>query len=274
MRALSRIPVVVGVAMIVAGWSRPIGAEGMQLQLAYGVYTSGLRALDVTADIDVVDGQYETRITAETTGLVAWFVDWRLEAESGGLIDGDKLQPAFHKTANERRDTQRWVEVSYGADGPVEVRSEPAVAEENRPPVPEDMQVGTVDPISALVGALVGTVRGQQCPAPMAVFDGRRRYDLVGKALPDRMFRGSSRAPYVGEAVGCEIEVTRLAGFKDSEESNRDVLTSTILVWLADVAGDGVLLPVRLELRSKRGLILVHLAGVRDAHGEVPIGAS
>lgn len=257
-----------------AGWSRPADGEEMELRLSYGAYTSGLKALSVAADIDLSGGRYETRITAETTGLVAWFVDWHLEAESAGLVDGDKMRPEIHKAANERRDKQRWVEVTYGVDGPVAVRSQPPTSDEDRPAVTEDLLAGTIDPVSALMNALAGTVRGEQCPAPMAVFDGRRRYDLVGKVLPDRTFRGSGRAPFVGTAVGCEIELTRLAGFKKSEEANRDVLTSTIRVWLADVAGDGVAVPVRLELRGPRGLILVHLQGVQGAQGEIPISAS
>ena len=273
MGVLGRFPAAMTALAATLATAGPAAGQDMQLDLTYGVYTSGLRAFDVAADIDLVDSQYETRITAETTGLVAWFVDWRMQAESSGLIDGEKLRPASHRAANQRRDKERWVEVRYGANGPVAVESQPPASEDDRPAVPLEMQAGTIDPVSALMAALTGTVRGEACPAPMAVFDGRRRYDLVGKVLPDRTLRGSSRAPFVGTAVGCEIVLTQLAGFKSSEAANRDVLTSTISVWLADVGGDGMLVPVRLELRGPRGLVLVHLQGVRGLQGEIPIGA-
>ncbi len=254
--------------------SAPASSQDIELQLNYGVYAKGFKGLSVEVAVSIQDSGYSAQLEAETAGLVSWFVDWQIQAVSEGVVDGTKLSPGAYKTRNQRGDTERSVEITYGKGGPPQVVSVPSEEADDRPPVSTDMTSGTIDPISALISTLLATTQAGVCPQPTAVFDGRRRYDVTATAVDPRKFPGSGIAPFSGAARGCLLDVVKLGGFKEKESSNRDVLNSQIVVWLADVGDAEVMVPVRLEMRGRSGRTLVHLQQVRDRRGAVVFGAS
>ncbi len=254
--------------------SPPAFGQGVDLHLSYGVYAKGLKGLNVEVAVTIENSAYSAQLDARTAGLVSWFVDWQIQAGSEGAVDGIIPSPDVYKTRNQRGETERSVEITYGNDGPPQVLSIPSRESDDRPPVSVDMTSGTIDPISALISTLLATTQERVCPEPTAVFDGRRRYDVTATALDRRQFQGSGIAPFSGTAYGCRLDVVKLGGFKEKESSNRDVLNSQIVVWLADVGGGDVMLPVRLDMRGNAGRTLVHLQQVRDRRGLVVFGES
>lgn len=262
-------------AGVVAGfWIALAHGEDFEVTLSYGVFAKGFKGLSVDVEVEVEGTGYSARLDARTAGVVSWFFDWQMQAESAGALDGGAVAPAVYKAQNARGESRRWLEIDYVDDGSAKVLGEPSAADDGRPEVGPEMTVGTIDPLSALVGALLATTDGQICPERVAIFDGRRRYDMESETMPVRRFTGSGLAPYAGEAAGCRVVVEQIAGFKEKETSNRDVLNSEIAVWLADVADNGFLLPVRLEMRGRAGRMLIHLQQVRDRMGAVVFGES
>ncbi|MHA1564610.1 MAG: DUF3108 domain-containing protein, partial [Alphaproteobacteria bacterium] len=200
------------------------------------------------------------------------FVDWRLEATSSGKLSDIGAQPDRYRTANIRGDGERWVSIDYGGDGSLAVESEPTINADDREAVPVLEIVGTIDPMSALTQALMLAKEGTVCPPTMRIFDGRRRYDLHTEPMARKVFPGSRTAPFAGPALGCRIELERIAGFKEIDDSDENALSSNIEMWLSPVLGNDVWVPVRLLLRGALGRMLVHLKKAELGDGTVMFG--
>ncbi len=273
----------VGFAVLVFGGAAAARAQDRQgFSLTYDAYVSGVKALTLQFDLAVDDpggtavddgaADYQAAVEIETSGLVSAFVDWRLEATSDGRLADDGAKPTRYRTANFRGDEARSVVIDYGEDGPRDVRSQPAIADEDREAVPVAEIAGTIDPMSALTQALMLAKDGTVCPTFVRIFDGRRRYDLHTEPLGRKVFDGSRVAPYEGPALGCGIRLERIAGFKPFEGREDHAMSSDIEMWMSAVLGDDVWVPVRVVFRGERGLMIVHLKKAELDDGTVVFG--
>jgi hypothetical protein len=104
----------------------------------------------------------------------------------------------------------------------------------------------------------------------VAVFDGRRRYDLRLEELPSAAVPRSRGALYAGEARRCRATVEARAGSWRDDPRDHDSPT-TLEFWIASPAERVPPVPVYLELRGARGTlgIILTKARVPDA-GVVP----
>ncbi len=242
--------------------------------LTYDAYMSGLKALTLQFDLavdaasDASTADYRAAVEIETSGLVSAFVGWRLEATSRGQLSDAGVQPEIHRTANFRGDKARRLTIDYGDDGTLAVRRQPSVEEDDREPVPVTEIAGTIDPMSALTQALMLAKDGSVCPPLIRIFDGRRRYDLKTEPLAEKIFTRSRVATYEGPALGCRITFEKIAGFKEPENSDDDL--ATIELWMSDLLGNGVWVPVRLAM--ERGRMMVHLKKAELADGTLVFG--
>jgi hypothetical protein len=119
------------------------------------------------------------------------------------------------------------------------------------------LQQSTIDPMTATLQALFSECRGS-----LPVFDGRRRYDLmftdVGLADVPRA-RG---AMYSGPARRCRADIKPLAGFW-RPDSLHDERPSRMEYWIASPRPELPPVPVYLELSSPRGILKIHLTGLK-----------
>ncbi len=143
---------------------------------------------------------------------------------------------------------------------PPEVSAEPPSDEDDRDVVPEAARLGTVDPVSAIYGLVLDSEDG--CSGRRAVFDGRRRYDIVAQDRGEGTVPPSSYAVYDGPARLCRLTIEKVEGFWTKYDMKRRY-PDTVDVWLAKVARDLPALPVRLEAETLIGALRVHLTDVQ-----------
>ncbi len=149
--------------------------------------------------------------------------------------------------------------MTYADDGPPEVRAVPALGEDDRAVVPASARLGTVDPLSGIFDLLQAEDGG--CLGSVPVFDGRRRYDVVGTPMGQRVIPESSYTAYEGPADGCRLRIEPVSGFwrKFDEESR---YAGSLRVWTAPVAEDLPPVPVRVEAETGFRAIRVHLTAI------------
>lgn len=180
--------------LLVLGLAPAAGAA----EIRYEVYWGGFRAAE--ARLAQQGGLLE--LTVRATGMVDSLTAFALEAER---------EQAQFRTYSRGRKWESLLAVDF--TGPPQIlidhmrRTEPE--KEPRPPVPEAMTVGTVDPLTALATAGRQVVQGRPGDAfVLAVYDGRNRYDVkvgvveAGKArvefVPLAGFRKKSRETWEG----------------------------------------------------------------------------
>ncbi len=242
---------------------------GDGFRLSYDVYKSGFRALSLKFDVSLGDGSYRTDARLESTGIIGWLFEWRLDAVSAGSQQQAMVRPQRYHFTNHWRGRVRSVEIAYDKGVPAEVRADPPYGDDAESTVSPDMLTSSVDPMSAVTAIVLENANGQLCRPKTAVYDGRRRYDAQLTPLGSRTLKASNFAAYAGPAEGCQLSFERIAGFKPGDERMNKM---SINIWLADMGMGVGKIPVRLELHTPWGIGFAHLARVRRADGTLVFG--
>jgi hypothetical protein len=235
----------------------------------YQVYFGGLHVLDAKATWERRAGDYRLAATAETTGFVGWLDPWKGTTESRGQVNAGKVTPHHHLnwgTDDDSDNGERLVELSYDADGDiVDTLVQPEQDWEDRHPLPPDAGRGTLDPLSVIAGLSELLQAGGRCEGRFAVFDGRKRYDLVVSDAGEKMLEPTSYSIYTGPARGCRLDYEMLGGHRIERSKYAETARERI-IWVARPAEGAPLIPVRLVIETAYGTVMGHLTGFAQGH--------
>jgi hypothetical protein len=259
-RPLGPAVVVLSVALATAApaFADPVTAH-------YEVYFGGMHVLNAEAAWERGAGGYRLTAEAEAQGFIGWLKPWKGTTESRGALLAGKVVPRHHlnwgTSDDSESDGARLVELSYDAEGDiVDTLVQPEQDWEGRHPLPADAGKGTLDPLSVIAGISELLQAGGRCEGSFAVFDGRKRYDLLVSDAGERMLEPTSYSIYAGPAHGCRLDYRMLGGHKI--ERNKYVETARErIVWVARPAEGAPLIPVRLEIETAYGTVMGHLTG-------------
>lgn len=238
----------------------PAAAAGMVLlyEIHSGGFSLGTNELGISLD----GNRYRIRNSLQTRGVVGFFTGFVSESETVGSINGANLVPEGHRADNLWRGNKRWVRANYVAGSPPMVEVMPTAAEDGRSSVAPDQTQGTVDPLTAGF-ALTLTAKQAQQGRLIAVYDGRRRYDLSVSALTPAQV---NEPVYQGAAVRMDVERRRVAGFAEGGFFSAPKTGDYGRVWFAPPRSEtlDLPLPVRLEVDSPLGATVIRLRSVRS----------
>ena len=245
---------------------------------SYDLYVSGLRIASAVAYINMSDDDYQVTVTAEPRGVLRVFGTWAFTVDAEGTMteagetngNAEAAEPApdVFSIVNTRPGESKSRTVTFNTDGTVAVEMDPI---EEGDPVPEELQRDTIDPLTAVVDVLSAVSAGESCGAQLPIFDGRRRYDVAVNSLGGRDLAPSDYSAFSGRAVRCRIRLQPVAGaFQDGDSDafwRRDITPEeqrrrALDIYLAAPTEGGPVVPVRVEGRSLRGLVFVHLSGI------------
>jgi hypothetical protein len=246
------------VLVVLLGAAAPATAETINAQ--YAVYAGGFKALGIDARAEIEDNRYAVRGTLKTMGIVDWILGLTQTLESQGRIDGAVLPQSYVSDGVFWRN-HRITRLSYGADRRVAVTMVPNEEDSDRPKVPEELTVGTFDPLSAYMAANIGARTGSPCNGTFPVFDGRRRYDVMLEEDGVGNVEPSPYSSFSGPALRCKFSQRRITGFQRNPRFDAKTPRVSIL-YLARFGEGGVWLPVRLESDSNFGYVIGHLVGI------------
>ncbi len=179
-------------------------------RLAYNLKVGGLHVADFLAEFDENETGYRTTLTMETRGMARWFQDFRAEVKGDGTFS---IETGQGPTPVPRQFDRAWAAEQISSSltiaydpmtrlaRPEERTFNPQTGEAialedldwNRDrkipePVPDAMRIGVFDPMAAFVAARGQIVHHRQSEFRIPIYDGRRRYDLVGRVEAPRMF--------------------------------------------------------------------------------------
>ena len=227
-----RLGWVLGAALLAAtaNGRQPAAAD---IVAVYAAYWAGLPAASIRLRLRDGGPGYRDEIEIETGGLPRLFTRFRATAQAEGHLGADRsAQPLRYlavydlRKRHDRRVSMRFVN-----------RSGTAIAERGpddtsrKPPLPEPLRKNAVDPLSALErirAALRTSKRGDSFT--IAVYDGARRFDIVGHILPkENGAEGTLKA---------ELVLRPIAGFKGetSEDGDPDDAPRRVQLTVTDDA--------------------------------------
>ena len=238
------------------------------LSLRYEAYYSGFHVASGSALIRRDPDHYTVRSTAEARGIFDWFTGWRGQALSEGAVDAAGFfRPARHSNSGVWRGTERSTDLGFRPDGTIRVQRTAPPEPDEVTPIPNGMIDGSVDPISVALSLSETLSGGGVCKGAFPIFDGSRRYDVAVEPEAAQMFKESSYSIFAGEAVGCRLSVERIGGFRTdpsfkTEPDDGDPEPDRV-VWVGRPSPDFPPVPVRVEVQTKSGRILLHLTEAR-----------
>lgn len=232
------------------------------IRATYEVYFGGLHILSAESEFAPESSRYAVTAKAETRGILDVFFGWRGETRSAGRFDGSRAVPGRHTNFGWRGEEQRSVILTYGPDGEVaETRIDPAPDPEEVTALPEDAELGTIDPLTVIAQLSHTMSRAGTCNGEFAVFDGRRRYDLRVTDRGMETLPATSYSIFSGEARHCRVDYAMLGGARKDPSKYSETAWDRV-VYVARPVADGPAIPVALKIETDFGTLMAHLTGV------------
>jgi hypothetical protein len=243
-------------------------ASARVLHLGYEAYAGGLHVMSLEIGVDERSGDYRIATDLRTRGLADFFVGMQVHSESSGAVQRGDLVPGRYRTQGKFGHREAGLVMTPRPGGGFAVEATPP-PEKNEPrtPVPAASLTGAIDPLSAILHASRTVAETGSCRQRVAVFDGRRRYDLVFTDEGERALQPTRYSVFSGPARLCRLRQERIGGFLESD-SGSDVGRDSTL-WIAAPLRGAPPVPVRLELDTRWGWITLHLDEVSSEAGTI-----
>ena len=219
----------------------------------YLVQIVGLFDLRMEGSIDLSPEGYVMAMNLKTEGMAEFAARYRMKARSEGSYASPVAAKAHESEVQSRFIERRTAKVHWNADGTASSEMVPPPKQDGREPVQPEMTRGAVDPLSALLVALLKPEPSAACSGRTAVYDGRRRYDLLPKLLGREAVEPRQAGAYRGPALHCELYVERIAGYSEKDFAKRRPEEPGFEVWFAARPDLTILMPVKVFADTRYG---------------------
>lgn len=239
-----------------------------QLALSYDVYAGGMHALEADMDLSLGEDAYAVGLQARTEGMIGSLFPWKGEYVTIGTMEKGHLYPRSHESRSIWKQKIKTVSMVYDGQGDL-VQSR--TVKDGRETVERDingnMKNGTADMLTAVLHLFQAGAVNNDCEGRAAVFDGKRRFNIVFKSEGRETLPSSKYSSFSGEALRCVVEVEPVAGFKGKDmkkgwmavQEHTKTRNKPPTIWLASPAGGAPAVPVRMEIASAYGSVVAHL---------------
>ncbi len=246
---------------LVAGSFRPALAASSDIHLRYAIFIHGLHAMQLNATLHRDGGHYVVQFDDHTVGWIGALIDTHTAGLAEGTIDGQGTHPAHYESAGHSRGADRRTVIDYTAGNPVVRVLTPVEA--RRDPVPPQAAAGAIDALSALAAMVDRVSRDGRCDGAFHIFDGARLTDFAARSGGTAALPATDRSPYSGTAMRCDFSTLQVGGFLHDDNFARAHQTQTGTAWLARVAPDAPVLPIRADFSTlDHGPVAAYLVSV------------
>ncbi|USG60436.1 DUF3108 domain-containing protein [Sneathiella marina] len=256
----SKAGLVCGTVLALSVYTVSAAAAEKITELKHSVYVGGLFLGSIDTEIGEENNNYRIESIANTSKTFDWAFKWIAKGKTVGLIDDDKISPFLHRHESSWNKNVRSATMNYDPSGSVEVETTGKISSDPNKYTPIDpgSLTNSIDPMSAMLLVSNRLESGQGCNAEVAVFDGRRRYDVKLTEKDSRLFKPSRYSVFAGEAIGCKIDIVKKGGFKKGQD-NYDRMNQEIVVWAAAPVAGARVVPVRMQVSTDFGRMELHL---------------
>jgi hypothetical protein len=235
--------VLAGVALLLGIIDNAAGAD--RFIADYTAYWAGLPAAQIRLTLSADASAYQDQIEIRSEGLPQLITHFRASAEVGGrLLPGRPAEPLHYDALYDMR---KWrdsrIAMRFVERGGAVIAERGAEDTSKKALLDEKYRRDTVDPLSAFEtvrAAIAACAAAPDTPFWVPVYDGTRRFDVIGRILPK-----TAQAPGVLQVV---LNLRPLAGFKGQSkiDGDPDDAPRPVAVTLSN---DKRLLPISMTLR-------------------------
>ncbi len=241
------------ILLLMAGLFRLSGAHAeptAELHADYQTYAVGVPMAELHTGFALGPRDYRIALAFRTTGLVGALFSGHQTSSVVGRWEGDRPEPLRFTGDGLWRGQARQIVIDYQHDQPV-IRTLVPPNDQEREPVPPELQVRSIDTLSAVAMLMRRVARTGRCESEATTFDGRRAVDIAARTVGQEQLEPSDRSIFRGAALRCDFEGRLLAGFMrhgDQAEMRHPQHGSA---WLASVVPGAPPIPVRISFETR-----------------------
>lgn len=257
--------------VLVLGAGAAHAAGRTRLDASYAMYTGGFDVVEIEGHYDF-GTHYNFNLTAFTRGILGKLAPWKGILETSGARGKSGVyMPSTHSFLNRWRSKVEVTSFSYDRQGRfVAMQRTDEDGRLQTPEVEPELTKGTVDMLSALGIVLDGFEKTGRCTASVPVFDGRRRFNMKFTDAGATVIKPGRYSIFSGDARMCTVEIVPVAGkwhekprgWMSIQEQSR-AENKLPRLWIGRPAPDAPAIPVRFEVYTRYGTILMHLTGLK-----------
>ena len=209
-----------------------------EVSALYQAYWAGLPAGEIRLTLRDEAIAYRDQIDIRTEGLPRLVTRFRGTAISEGrLAAGPLPEPSRYEAAYDlRKRRDRRLSMRFAAHGGAVVAERGPEDTSRKPPLPEGFRRNVIDPLSALTAIRRELRRGNRGSFSLPVYDGARRFDVIGRVLPKRSGQ-----------LDLELTLAPIAGFKGDTSDDGDPDSAPRPVQLT-ISDDHRLMPLSMQV--------------------------
>lgn len=220
------------------------------LHASYATRAAGLEVADVDASFSIGPRTYQMSLAYHTTGVTGVFFRSRQVSTVYGSWHGTKAVPARFVGEGTWRGADRLVDIAY-EHGQPGIRKLVPPNEEEREPVPDNLQANTIDTLSALMELVHVAGDTGRCETAVRTYDGRRAVDIEAHTVGQEVLQPTGHSGFAGTALHCDFSGHMVAGFRFDDDRARESRPMHGSAWLAPVAAGGPPVPVRMTFETR-----------------------
>jgi hypothetical protein len=235
----------------------------------YDIYVGGIHFISATILFVEQDRKYHVVVTAHTRGFWYKAAPWTTSLDARGTMAQDKFMPAEYVTHDLWGKKPKATRLHFKKNGDVVPEFDPPSHDESHDLVTREQRVGSLDPVTGLLQMLAHVELTQDCNVTVPVFDGKRRFDVLGSNDGVAEIDEENYSAYKGPARLCNVDFKMISGewkdkhtarFWDQNDKEKPPGREPFHIWMARLDGAMPELPVRLESGSVWGLLVMHLS--------------
>jgi hypothetical protein len=233
-------------------------AQG-RLSAQYSIIMTGVTIGHIAWTIDIGDAQYTTTASGKASGVLSLLINGEGTVAAEGKVENWHLKPTEFRSDITDEDGTTDLRITF-ADGLASVTATPPLKPTpERLPVTDADRRGVADPLSAvLITAKPGEsfFSGDNCDHLLAIFDGRRRYNLALSFA--RVAKLSLAHSYAGPVLVCGLVLQPIAGYKPDSLLVKYVAGRRDMeLWLAPIVGTALMAPIRVAMPTLIGTLKI-----------------
>ncbi|WP_262694598.1 DUF3108 domain-containing protein [Kordiimonas aquimaris] len=279
--------------MAILGFSPLNAAENLKAE--YGFYWKGILVASAETGALVGDDAYDLSINFRMRGIAKLFANGRSALVARGKLGDDGIPVPSLYSSEGRWDGKDYAKVmTFDANGALVEQKldwpKKWLEESKREPIPEDMQVGP-DPASVLIQLITTPLETAADGTPVSArsFDGDSVFEWQFSCLPEpSTLDESGKSPYAGAAHECGFSNELVAGKRILTEkqkkkaekrrkkaekrraAGKEDESMPPKIWVQSFAEGRYMLPVRAEVSSSMGRIVMYLKNLDLTNEELP----
>jgi hypothetical protein len=239
-------------------------AQAQKFEARYAISMTGIGVGQSAWTITFEENRYSIKASGGSVDIVNVLMRGEGSAESAGIVQDGRLVPEIFSSnlIEEGKKIDLKMTLSEGTVTNVEDNAPPP--EPDRVALTESNLRGVSDPLSALVipnEAADGVMAKQACERTLAIFDGRRRYDL---ALSFKRLGEVRQKEYDGSVLVCNVVLNPIAGHRANSVIMKYVASRRDMeVAFVPIAGTAFLAPFRLTVPTLLGTMTIYTTALK-----------